>query len=108
MASAPSVVSWDQAPREPHLIDYLLILRKTPVADSHLPLTVVTLVSIATFKMKPVYEATARIEIDRDTPSVLPFQAMNSDAAYDDLQNYIETQSKVLQSERWQWRQSRD
>jgi capsular exopolysaccharide synthesis family protein len=49
--------------------------------------------------MKPVYEATARIEIDRDAPSVLPFQAMNSDAAFEDMQNYIETQSKVLQSD---------
>ena len=99
LASTPSLVSWEQAPREPHLLDYLLVLRKHQWLILTFLVTVVTLVSIATFKMKPVYEATARIEIDRDTPSVLPFQAMNSDAAYDDLQNYIETESKVLQSD---------
>jgi capsular exopolysaccharide synthesis family protein len=99
MASTPSLVSWEQAPREPHLLDYLLVLRKHQWLILTFLVTVVTLVSIATFKMKPVYEATARIEIDRDAPSVLPFQAVNSDAAYDDLQNYIETQSKVLQSD---------
>jgi succinoglycan biosynthesis transport protein ExoP len=99
MASAPSLLSWEQAPREPHLLDYLLVLRKHRWLILTFLVTVVTLVSIATFKMKPIFEATARIEIDRDTPSVLPFQAMNSDAAYDDLQNYIETQSKVLQSD---------
>jgi succinoglycan biosynthesis transport protein ExoP len=99
MASAPTVVSWEQAPRDPHLIDYLLVLRKHQWLILTFLVTVVTLVSIATFKMKPVYEATARIEIDRDTPGVLPFQAVNADAAYDDLQNYIETESKVLQSD---------
>src|SRR5277367_3061518 len=99
MASAPSVVSWDQSPREPHLLDYLLVLRKHQWLILTFLVTVVTLVSIATFKMKPVYEATARIEIDRDTPSVLPFQAVNSDAMYEDLQNYIETEAKVLQSD---------
>ncbi len=25
---APSVLPWDQVPREPHLLDYLIILRK--------------------------------------------------------------------------------
>ena len=99
MASAPSLVSWEQAPREPHLLDYLLVLRKHKWLILTFLVTVVTLVSIATFKMKPVFEATARIEIDRDSSSVLPFQAINSDAAFDDLQNYIETQSKVLQSD---------
>jgi capsular exopolysaccharide synthesis family protein len=99
LASAPSLLSWEQAPREPHLLDYLLVLRKHQWLILTFLVTVVTLVSIATFKMKPVYEATARIEIDRDAPSVLPFQAMNSDAAFEDMQNYIETQSKVLQSD---------
>jgi succinoglycan biosynthesis transport protein ExoP len=99
MASAPSLLSWEQAPREPHLLDYLRLLRKHQWLILTFLVTVVTLVSIATFKMKPVYEATARLEIDRDAASILPFQNMNSDSAMDDLQNYIETQSKVLQSD---------
>ncbi len=99
IVAAPSLLSWEQAPREPHLLDYLLVLRKHQWLILTFLLTVVTLVSIATFKMKPVYEATARIEIDRDTPSVLPFQSISSDSMFEDLQNYIETQSKVLQSD---------
>jgi succinoglycan biosynthesis transport protein ExoP len=99
LASAPSLLSWEQAPREPHLLDYLLVLRKHQWLILTFLVTVVTLVSIATFKMKPVYEATARIEIDRDTSSILPFQNVSSDAAFDDLQNYIETQSKILVSD---------
>src|SRR5580698_3535940 len=82
MASTPALVTWDQAPREPHLLDYLLVLRKHQWLILTFLVTVVTLVSIATFKMKPIYEATARIEIDRDTPSVLPFQAADSDGMY--------------------------
>lgn len=96
---APSLVPWEQAPREPHLTDYLRILRKHQWLILTFLITVVMLVSIATFKMKPVYEATARIEIDRDTPTVQPFQNQDSNNEYVDLDNYIETQSKVLQSD---------
>ena len=32
---APSVLPWDQVPREPHLLDYLIILRKHQWADPH-------------------------------------------------------------------------
>ena len=97
--SAPSLLTWETSPREPHLIDYLLILRKHQWLILTFLLTVVTLVSIATFKMKPVYEATSRIEIDRESPGVLPFQGVNSDDMYADLENYIETESKILESD---------
>lgn len=99
LVPAPSLLSWEQSPREPHLVDYLLILRKHQWLILTFLVTVVTLVSIATFKMKPVYEATARIEIDRETPNVLPFQNVDSDSAYEDLEDYIETESKILQSD---------
>jgi capsular exopolysaccharide synthesis family protein len=99
LVPAPSLLSWEQSHREPHLIDYLLVLRKHQWLILTFLLTVVTLVSIATFKMKPVYEATARVEVDRETPNILPFQNVDSDAAYDDLENYIETESKILQSD---------
>jgi succinoglycan biosynthesis transport protein ExoP len=95
----PSTLTWEQSPREPHLIDYIRILRKHQWLILTFLVTVVTLVSIATFKMKPVYQATARIEIDRDAPVISPFQAADSDGMYEDLENYIETQSKILQSD---------
>ena len=90
----------DLSPREPHLYDYLLILRKHQWLILSFLLTVVTIVSIATFRMRPVYVAKATIEIDRENTSMLPFQGADSiDYMMIDLDNYIETQSKVLTSE---------
>src|SRR6201997_3491702 len=96
---APSVLPWDQVPREPHLLDYLIILRKHQWLIVTFLLTVVTVVTIASFKMKPVYQAAARVEVDRESQSVLPFQGPNSYDEVMDMENYIETQSKILQSE---------
>src|SRR5262252_780278 len=95
----PRFPGLDLSPREPHLYDYLLILRKHQWLILSFLLAVVTIVSIATFRMQPVYTATARIEIDRENSNVLPFQGID---AYDymmDLDNYIETQSRILTSE---------
>src|SRR6202140_334750 len=91
--------AWDLSPREPHLYDYLLILRKHQWLILSFMLAVVTIVAIATFRMKPVYVATARIEIDRENANILPFQGTDSYDFMMDLENYIETQSKILTSE---------
>ena len=96
---APSVLPWDQVPREPHLLDYLIILRKHQWLIITFLLTVVTVVTIASFKMKPVYEASARVEIDKESQTMTPFPDANSYAEYEDSENFIETQSKILQSE---------
>lgn len=89
----------DLSPREPHLYDYLLILRKHQWLILSFMLTVVTIVSIATFRMRPVYVASARIEIDRENSNILPFQGTDSYDYMMDLENYIETQSRILTSE---------
>lgn len=91
--------AWDLSPREPHLYDYLLILRKHQWLILSFLLAVVTIVSIATFRMQPVYVATARIAIDRENSSILPFQGTDAYDLVMDLENYIETQSKILTSE---------
>jgi succinoglycan biosynthesis transport protein ExoP len=96
---APSLLNWDQAPRDPHLLDYLIILRKHQWLIITFLLTVVTGVTIASFKMKPIYDATARVEVDREGQTLSPFQDANSYDAYVDSENYIETQTKILQSE---------
>ena len=56
--------------------------------------------TIATYRMQPVYDATARIEIDRENTSVLPFSGSGpgGDAYDEDLEQYIETQSRILTS----------
>src|SRR5712675_370870 len=89
--------AWDLSPREPHLYDYLLILRKHQWLILSFMLAVVSITAIGTFRMQPVYVATSRIEIDRENSNILPFQ--NTDDYVVDLENYIETQSKILTSE---------
>src|SRR3984957_15060499 len=96
---SPMRPAWDLAPREPHLYDYLLILRKHQWLIVSFMLAVVTIVSIATFRMQPVYVATTRIELGRENANILPFQGTDSYDYMIDLENYIETQSKILTSE---------
>src|SRR5260370_40926891 len=80
---------WELSPREPHLYDYLLILRKHQWLILSFLLAVVTIVAIATFRMRPVYVATTRVEIDRENASILPFQGADSYDYMLDLENYI-------------------
>src|SRR6202046_3376540 len=96
---APSVLPWDQVPREPHLLDYIIILRKHQWLILTFLLTVVTVVTIASFKMKPVYLAAARVEVDKESQNMMPFPDSNSYDEFMDMENYLETQTKILQSE---------
>jgi polysaccharide biosynthesis transport protein len=91
--------SWDLSPREPHLYDYLLILRKHQWLILSFMLAVVTIVSIATFRMQPIYVASTRIELGHENANILPFQATDSYDAMLADENYMETQSKILTSE---------
>ena len=96
---APPMASLELSPREPHLYDYLLVLRKHQWLILSFTLVVVTIVTIAIFRMQPVYVATARIEIDRENGNILPFQGADSYDYMVDTDNYIETQAKILTSE---------
>jgi succinoglycan biosynthesis transport protein ExoP len=96
---APSVLPWDQVAREPHLLDYIIILRKHQWLILTFLLTVVTVVTIASFKMKPVYLAAARVEVDKESQNMSPFPDSNSYDEFMDMENYLETQTKILQSE---------
>jgi polysaccharide biosynthesis transport protein len=99
ISASTRVPAFDLSPREPHLYDYLLILRKHQWLILSFLLTVVTIVSIATFRTRPVYIAKATIQIDRENNNILPFQGTDPYDSMMDLDNYIETQSKVLTSE---------
>ncbi len=95
--SAP--VPWEGEIREVGLRDYLGVLRKRRWSILTFLLAVVTLVAIASFKARPIYQAVARVEIDRENSSMDPFQSGGGGAPYWDLENYIGTRSEVLQSE---------
>src|SRR5580704_3520894 len=87
-------VTLDIMPREPHLHDYLMILRKHKWLIVSFLLAVVTIVAIGTYRQQPIYEATSRIEIDKENVSALPFpsQGFSGDSYEEDLEEYIETQ----------------
>jgi succinoglycan biosynthesis transport protein ExoP len=89
----------DLMPREPHLLDYLIVLRKHQWLILFFLLAIVSIVTIATFRMQPVYEATARVEIDRENANAIRFADSEPYDMYADLEDYIVTQSKILQSE---------
>ena len=94
-----STLAWEGMPREPHLLDYIIILRKHQWLILTFLLTVVTVVTVASFKMKPVYEAAARVEVDKESQGTLQFQDANSYDEFIDMDNYLETQTKILESE---------
>ncbi len=98
-ATASHVLPLGLSRREPHLYDYLLILRKQKWLILSFLVAVVTIVSIATFRMKPVYVASAKIEIDRENTNIVPFPGVDSYDLMLDLDTYIETQSRILTSE---------
>ena len=95
----PPAVTWEHAPHEPHLLDYFIIIRKHQWLALTFLLTVVTVVTIASFKTKPVYVATARVEVDKDMQNGVQFQDFNPYDDYMDTDVYIETQTKILQSD---------
>jgi succinoglycan biosynthesis transport protein ExoP len=99
LAARAPFVTLDMMPREPHLLDYLMILRKHQWLIVSFLLALVTMVTIATFRMQPVYEATTRIEIDRENTNFLPFAGNDPYGLYQDLEDYIETQSTIMVSE---------
>src|SRR6202451_340453 len=49
--------------------------------------------------MKPVYLAAARVEVDKESQNMMPFPDSNSYDEFMDMENYLETQAKILQSE---------
>jgi succinoglycan biosynthesis transport protein ExoP len=85
--------------REMHLLDYLIVIRKHFALSLTFLLTLVSVVAVATYKMKPIYVATAQVEIDRDSSSFMPFQNGQGGDYWYDQDSYLETQAKVLQSD---------
>jgi len=102
LPSRSNMLSLEMMPRETHLLDHIMILRKHMWLVLSFLLAVVTVVTIGTYRIKPEYDATARIEIDRENSDILPFNSNGrngSSDAYDDLETYIDTESKVLTSQ---------
>ncbi|HLA77502.1 MAG TPA: polysaccharide biosynthesis tyrosine autokinase [Vicinamibacteria bacterium] len=96
MAGPPEAVELDTQPQEAHLWDYVhVVLRRRRLALAIL-VGITALAALRTFLTRPVYEAVAQIQIQRENPNVLTFKEVAQvDAARDD---YYQTQYKLLQS----------
>src|SRR5580704_10929249 len=82
-------------PREPHLLDYLIVLRKHQWLILFFLLAIVSIVTIATFRMQNVYEATAVVEVEPENNAPIRFSdPVSFDAYYQDQEDYIITESK--------------
>lgn len=64
-------------------------------------LVVLTLVTIYSFKTKPVYRATSRLEIESETPLIQSFKDLYGNMPTDEP--FLQTQVKVLESDNLAW-----
>ena len=61
-----------------------------------------TLVAIVSFKTQPVYEATARVEVEAETQQIQSLNDLYRSVPTDDA--FLQTQVNVLKSENLAWR----
>src|SRR5438093_3618932 len=82
--------------QETHLWEYIYIVLRRRRLVLAVFVAVTALATLRALLTRPVYEASAQILIERDTPNVLTFKEVAQvDAARDD---YYQTQYKLLQS----------
>jgi capsular exopolysaccharide synthesis family protein len=63
---------------------------------------VTTVVAVISFKMRPIYEATARVQVESETPLIQSIEEMFQKDNADDT--FVQTQIQVLKSENLAWR----
>ena len=82
-----------------YLRTYWLILCKRLWTVLTVAFVVATLVAIVSFKMQPVYEATARVEVEAETPEIQSLSDLyrGMPGYIDDA--FLQTQVNVLKSE---------
>jgi len=83
--------------REIHLLDYWRVLVKRRWVIYTSLAVLVSTVTLGSFLMEPIYTATARLQIERSAPNVLPFQEVMASAP-DQLNDFYQTQFGLIRS----------
>ena len=78
---------------------HILVKRRWTVLTVAIVLT--TLVGIVSFRMQPVYEATARLAVEAETPEIQSFYDLYHITTTDDA--FLQTQVNILQSDNLAW-----
>jgi capsular exopolysaccharide synthesis family protein len=85
--------------KEIHLLDYWRVLVKRRWVVHTSVLVVFATVTLGSLVTQPVYTATARLQIERSAPNVLPFQQVVASVP-DNLNDFHQTQHGLIQSRR--------
>lgn len=84
------------------LATYWNVLRKRRWTVVTATLVLTTLAVIASYRMTPIYRATARVEVEADTPLIQSLSELYQKAEADDA--FLQTQIQVLKSDNLAWR----
>ena len=79
---------------------HTLLKRRWTIAT--VAVIVTTIVAIVSFKMQPIFKATARVQVESETPLIQSIEEMFQKANADDT--FVQTQIQVLKSENLAWR----
>src|SRR5207237_9817723 len=95
-ASYPDIVGGSGEGGEPHLLDYVRVLYKRRWIAGTAFTVVMLLVTVYTFTVTPIYQATTKLLIESDSPNVVSFkEVINEEQTKAD---YYQTQYNILQS----------
>ena len=81
----------------PNLLAYWRVLRKRRWSILTIAFVLFTVVLLGTLKQKPIYEAQALLEIEKERPNIISLQDMFELDTVSD--SYLETQYKILRSD---------
>ena len=97
---ADSIRSDDEGPRAPegHLWDYVHVVLRRRTLVLAVFLAVACAAAVRSFLTRPVYQATAQVLIERVDPNVLSFKDVTEEKAGGGIDDYYQTQYKLLQS----------
>jgi polysaccharide biosynthesis transport protein len=93
------MIGADGPGRELHLLDYWRVLLKRRWVIYTTVTVVVATVALGSFLTRPVYTATTRLQIEENSPKVMPFQEVMSSAP-DGRNDFYQTQYGLIQSRR--------
>jgi len=77
---------------------YLHVLRRRKWLIAAVTATVLAAAAVQSYTTTPLYTASAQIQIDLETPNILPYQDVSQTPAFYYKETYQQTQHRILQS----------
>ena len=90
--------AWAYEADDRHVLDYLRVLYKRRWLAGAVFLVVTLTAFILAVTATPVYEATARLQIETDAPNVVNFEEVIAESAFAMRSEYYRTQYEILRS----------